>query len=156
MAQEQRSLNILNALTNMTLDDFDNRLRLQKLTFILKRMGLNLGYSFNWYHRGPYSPSLTQQLFSTRDDDRLVIDAPVLSEGDSRYVRMVQEFLGDEIDNASRLELIASTWFFIRHSGYSSDEREKIIDEVYSRKSSLFTRAEIESAFDRIISFYTD
>lgn len=44
---------------NLHLDvknNFDDRLRLQKYVYLIQRLGLSLGYRFNEYLRGPYSP----------------------------------------------------------------------------------------------------
>ncbi|MEM3292996.1 MAG: hypothetical protein QXO81_01345 [Metallosphaera sp.] len=48
-------------------NSFDDRLRLQKYVFIMEKLGLNLGYSFNEYLRGPYSPDLAMDYYSNAD-----------------------------------------------------------------------------------------
>lgn len=51
-----------------SVDSFANRLRLQKATYLLVAMGAPLDYHYNWYLRGPYSPSLANDLFAIAAD----------------------------------------------------------------------------------------
>lgn len=44
--------------------EFDDRLIAQKLVCLLELKGIDLGYSCSLYVRGPYSPNLTQDLYS--------------------------------------------------------------------------------------------
>ncbi len=48
-------------------DSFDARLLSQKKIFLLQELGVDLGYSYNWYVRGPYSPNLTNYIFNNLD-----------------------------------------------------------------------------------------
>ena len=50
-------------LGNLELDTFLKRLRLQKKIYLLQLTGLDSGYRYNWYLRGPYCPSLTEDAF---------------------------------------------------------------------------------------------
>jgi hypothetical protein len=43
--------------------DFNARLRLQKTVYLMQEFGLNIGYWFSWYLRGPYSPNLTRDTY---------------------------------------------------------------------------------------------
>ena len=42
---------------------FPNRLLLQKATYLAQAFGVRLGYRYNWYLKGPYSPELTRDYF---------------------------------------------------------------------------------------------
>lgn len=48
---------------NIRDDTFDDRLISQKKIYILQALGTDLGYEYNWYLRGPYSPSLTSYIY---------------------------------------------------------------------------------------------
>ena len=48
-------------------DSFDNRIISQKKIFLLQEMGIEIGYSYNWYIRGPYSPDLTTYIYDNLD-----------------------------------------------------------------------------------------
>ena len=43
--------------------DFNERLILQKTIYLMQSFNLFIGYHFNWYIRGPYSPVLTKDAF---------------------------------------------------------------------------------------------
>lgn len=48
---------------------FNDRLKLQKTIYILKRgFGIDLGYYFNWHIRGPYSPGLARDAYALLSD----------------------------------------------------------------------------------------
>ena len=47
---------------------FDDRLIAQKLVCLLELRGINLGYPCSIYVRGPYSPTLTEDLFSFKNE----------------------------------------------------------------------------------------
>ncbi len=45
-------------------ENFDDRLICQKKIYLLQSLGTDLGYTYNWYVRGPYSPSLTNYIYN--------------------------------------------------------------------------------------------
>ena len=45
------------------LDSFADRLTVQKSVYLAQAAGVQLGYQFHWYLRGPYSPTLTRDAF---------------------------------------------------------------------------------------------
>ncbi|MDX9917199.1 MAG: hypothetical protein RBT15_04205 [Gudongella sp.] len=57
-------LDIVNGLVFQNLeiyskDSLSDRIILQKKIYLFQEMGADLGYRYNWYLKGPYSPSLT-------------------------------------------------------------------------------------------------
>jgi uncharacterized protein YwgA len=50
------------------LGTFPQRLELQKKIYLLQALGLDMGYRYNWYLKGPYSPSAAEDLFALRDE----------------------------------------------------------------------------------------
>ncbi|MGC9107083.1 MAG: hypothetical protein ACP5IE_02690 [Infirmifilum sp.] len=75
MGEDMDSLDIVLAILKYAKSDlhldvknsFDDRLRLQKYVFIMEKLNLNLGYSFNQYLRGPYSPALAMDYYNNSD-----------------------------------------------------------------------------------------
>ena len=55
-------------LGGLELNTFSKRLNLQKRIYLLQLTGMDLRYRYNWYLRGPYCPSLTQDAFLLRDE----------------------------------------------------------------------------------------
>ena len=62
------NIDIVNGIVFQNLgisnNNFENRLISQKKIYILQVLGINLGFSYNWYVRGPYSPALTSYLYN--------------------------------------------------------------------------------------------
>ena len=52
---------------NIGKETFDERLITQKKIYLLQSLGTNLGYSYNWYVRGPYAPALTNYVYNNID-----------------------------------------------------------------------------------------
>src|SRR5207253_11490502 len=50
------------------LRTFSNRLNVQKKIYLAQIAGIDLGYRFGWYIRGPYSTGLTQDAFTLKDE----------------------------------------------------------------------------------------
>lgn len=93
-----KNIDIANGLIfqalNISKDTFEDRLLSQKKIFLLQEMGVNIGYSYNWYVRGPYSPSLTTYIYHNLD---------MLKEQDfSKYT--LQDNVQEKIDNINSLD----------------------------------------------------
>lgn len=52
----------------LDLSSFDDRLIAQKVICLLELKGLDLGYPYGMYVRGPYSPDLTKDLYEFREE----------------------------------------------------------------------------------------
>lgn len=71
LSARQRLLgSLLSPIDGLELEKFGDRLLLQKRIFLLQMSGVDLGYRFSWYLRGPYSPTLTQDAFAIDDERR--------------------------------------------------------------------------------------
>jgi len=49
--------------TDINMDSFENRIRLQKLIYILISYKIHFKYNFSWYVKGPYSSDLANDGF---------------------------------------------------------------------------------------------
>ena len=52
---------------NINKENFDDRLMAQKKMYLLQALGTDLGYHYNWYLHGPYSPALTGYVYANLD-----------------------------------------------------------------------------------------
>lgn len=52
---------------NFNVEKFEDRIRLQKYVFLLRKFGIDLGYNFDLYVRGPYSRDLSMDYYSLPD-----------------------------------------------------------------------------------------
>lgn len=60
------------------IDTVDERKRIQKSVYLGQIAGVDLGYHFGWYLKGPYSPELTKDYYELNT---------VLIDGDLEYQR---------------------------------------------------------------------
>ena len=64
----------------------DERVILQKTIFLLKQLGYDLKYNFNWYLKGPYSPALASDGYTLRDS----LASPVLEDKIESWMQKVE------------------------------------------------------------------
>src|SRR5262249_50155808 len=94
------------------LNIFSDRLILQKAVYLAQAAGVQLGYSYNWYLRGPYSPALTRDAFAVVAELNQGADDSQGSRLDSTSLQRLKRLrkLIDEIpsgDRSAKLELLA-------------------------------------------------
>ena len=109
---------------------------------------------FSWYHRGPYSPTLTKELFRYESMGRLGAD-PHLTERERGVVARMGDLLGDGIGSARTLELYASLCYLIPRRGrYGSagGDAKAAVHDLLSRKEQ-FDRKEADEAAAAILEF---
>lgn len=152
MENERSTIRILNALTDFDLEEFNDRLRLQKIVFLARKLGYDLGFSYNWYARGPYSPSLTRMLFSANEQDQLILDDVELNADERKIVRQLRDFLKEDVEDPRTLELLASVWYHLRRRTYTREEKNDLIENIVQLKPK-FSRCEVEEAYERIVCF---
>ncbi len=82
-------------LGGLELEYFAGRLTLQKKVYLLQLTGLDLRYRYNWYLRGPYCPSLTENAFLLKDE---------IESGENDYDEYVlSKPAKDDIEKASTI-----------------------------------------------------
>jgi hypothetical protein len=136
------------------LKDFKDRLILQKAVYLTQAAGLQLGYHFNWYLRGPYSPGLTKDAFAManelaqKQDDAK--DWNLDAESVQRLTRIKPLFeKTPEPDLPKRLELLASILFLLKEKRATSTEPAKL-DEVLKRNGKDFSWEEIRQGLKEL------
>lgn len=138
------------------------RVRLQKTVYLLDRLGLNSGFSFDYHHYGPFSRDLDNAMadakafglvdedFDRRQSDgasysifRLKREAKADAYGDlgaDEACRLVRLFAGT---NVTVLELAATVDWLARVEGYA-DWRA----EITKRKGVKVQNGRLEKALD--------
>lgn len=147
---ENPLIRVLRGMGEINLDRFNNRLRLQKLGFLAQEMGVNGGFPFSWYIRGPYSSSLTSVLFIGEEVE--AFNEPIqLTDQEQNVVNNLQQLLRDSIDDSRNLELFASVWYLMS-SHPTTDELERVV-EIMNEEKPKYSDNEVAGAFRRIIEF---
>ena len=124
-----------------SMDGFNDRLKLQKLVYLLQAFGVYLGYDFSWYLRGPYCSLLAHNGFSLQEIYGMIPAGIKLRSRRDRdnFARFLRFVRGKKIDD---LEIAASLHYLKKvHGGRISDEG--IIRRV-TEKRDRFTRGQVD------------
>lgn len=123
------------------ITSFDSRKRLQKTVYLGQLSGVDIGYRYGWYIKGPYSTGLTQDYYAL---------AEAVAQGDNEFKQKslnqaVREKLAKikdvfnvpaevPLDKASWLELLAS-WHFL--NVVSKKNRTDAVSVMQTQKPAL-------------------
>lgn len=132
---------VLTQLGGNDISTKDDRIAIQKLVCLVQEAGLQLGYSYNWYVRGPYSPSLTgdyYQIASKKasiesDAANYILSAPA-AEAVQRVNAVATPPAQVGLPRVLWLELIASIAFLMRRYRLS---KEAARDKINNSKPAL-------------------
>ena len=150
--RDNETMRIVNSFCNVSLARFEDRIRLQKLGYLAQELGAAGGFMFSWYHRGPYSPTLTKELYRYESQGRLGEDQR-LTRRERGVVAKMKALLGAKIDSSEALELYASLWYFFpRRRIATAKDADSAINYLLSRKPQ-FTREEAAGAASDILKF---
>lgn len=100
-----------------TLTNFDDRLIIQKAVSIIQAAGVNLGYDFHWYLRGPYSPALTRDAFDVAAENEITQGGKwQLDETSQTRLKAIKPLFAntDRHRLAKNLEILASLLYLLR------------------------------------------
>jgi hypothetical protein len=126
------------------LSSFEDRLILQKAVYLAQAAAVQLGYTFGWYLRGPYSPALTRDAFTvaTQSDGEPAgwkLDVPSLERLKPLFGGNGRGIL------ASRLELLASVLFLLRARRATAPKVAEL-REVLHKYGKTFSEDDIRRA----------
>lgn len=147
-----RTIYLLNSLTIPSLKTFDDRLRMQKIVYLAREKGFDAGYSFSWHRRGPYSPSLTRMLFSSQEQNTLINQDYTLQDSERRIIDELKSFLGEDIENPHKLELLASIIYYMPHKPLTPKKKEELVVLISDLKPE-YEEDEIIETIDRAKKF---
>lgn len=119
---------------NFDMGTFSNRLKLQKVVYLLQQSGINLGYNFNFYHYGPYCSELAKDGFNIANFDKV---RPVGFE-DTKTEKIFHEFFNKikrHKNNIKWLE-IASSIHLLRKI-YPSFSKNEIVSKICKKRKEL-------------------
>ena len=126
-----------NFYQDFSMSNFSDRLKLQKLVYLLKHKDMNLGYSFNLYLYGPYSRSLTKDAYQMdqfkefRDINKV---KPASEDQKTKFERFLEKI--EEHKNDDKWLEIVSSYFFIKNNKIA-DTEEDIIKEIMNKRDNI-------------------
>ncbi|MHC4586379.1 MAG: hypothetical protein ACYS3N_17755 [Planctomycetota bacterium] len=145
---------------DLELDTFPRRLNLQKRIYLLQVAGLDLRYRYNWYLRGPYCPSLTQDAFFLRDEigsDEIDYEDYELTDVAKKKIEKAKVIWespsGVSVESGMWVELLASL-HYLKHIAYwpkGKVTKETIFKKLVEAKPQFKDKFElIEKAWERL------
>lgn len=145
-------IDIANGLIFQTLkinkDSFDDRLLSQKKIYLLEQLGVDLGYSYNWYIRGPYSPDLTTYIFNNLDmlkeQDFSSYKISNSVEQEIQKINNMVDSKPSELSVPSWYELLASV-LYIKKNWNSPDCYQSLIEH-----KPQYTKEQYELAINQL------
>lgn len=138
---------------SMDMSDFSERLFLQKNFYLMQLFGVDLGFRFNWYLRGPYCPALTKVAFEIKEDQSFCSNS-VLKEHVAKRIQQFREWATSSrpsgVQEIDWLELLASL-HYLRHIAYLKvrKTRKSVCDELHIRKN-WYSNDQINAAWDAL------
>lgn len=150
---DSEMLRILNSFENASVDKFDDRIRLQKLAFLARELGVaDSEFLFSWYRHGPYSPGLTRMLFQASDLGELRTSQKPLAPNEAAIVEKVKQLLGrDGVNDPGKLELYASVWYML--PGKITEDTVKRAVQILAKKKPKFSDGEVRRCANEIKRF---
>ena len=139
-------MRVLQSLGPIDMSGFDGRLRLQKLAYLIQEVGGGGPFVYQWHVRGPYSPTLTEELLSS------AVPSMALSDDERKLAQQVRFLVGGKVDDPLEAELYASLWYLTPTRKLSEPDRVSIRESM-RRAKPHFTEERVSKALDTIESF---
>lgn len=126
---------------------FENRIKYQKIIYLLQSYGLSLDYGFTWYLKGPYSSPLAHTLYAIYNDNEIYDEYKNMKfKNDEEVDKTIQDFkqlLGEDIDNALYLEVLASLHYLNKAIFPREVDEEELKSKLFEHKPHLQNRGNI-------------
>lgn len=105
-------LEVLKRLGSGEVNTFNDRFLSQKKQYFAQVFGVSPFYQFNLYLRGPYSPSLRQDLFALQNIEPEQFKKKFVSDELEKRFKQLKDFLSDK--ESRQLEIIATLHWFLK------------------------------------------
>ena len=129
-----RVLRVLRSFGPVRMDNFDDRLRQQKLAYLIQEIGGGGPFVYHWDIRGPYSPALTQELFASEGGGGEAPEVALL-DGEAGVAQRVRSLVGDAgVDDPLEAELYASVWYLTPSRKLSDSDKTSIMETMRRTK----------------------
>lgn len=128
-----------NFYDSFNMNSFSNRLKLQKMIYLMQAHGLNIGYSYGLYLYGPYSKELARDGFAMPDIKtvpKVVFEKPEDAANFKKFKALIDSKKNDD------------TWLEIASSIHILKKLEKsdseVINMIKNKHGDLFKDKETE------------
>ena len=142
---------IVKDVGNFDMDDFDGRLRFQKTIQLLQSFGIDLGYYYNWYLRGPYCPDLAKDGFELKDVIKKIPKLAIeFAEADdqTRYNNF-KKFIQNKKYDPKQLEIASAICFLRNEEGL---DRNTVLKLTEGKRKAI-EMSECEQMWDELENY---
>ena len=142
---------IVKDIDNFNLSDFAGRLKFQKTIQLLQSFGVDLGYYYNWYLRGPYCPDLAKDGFELENIIKKIPKFTIefADTYNQNHYNNFKKFMQDKKDDPKQLE-IASSICFLRNE---EDLDKNIVLKLTEGKRPEIEMSECEQMWNELESY---
>ncbi|MBU3217790.1 hypothetical protein LL033_09945 [Clostridium estertheticum] len=140
-------------------NSLDCRVIIQKKIYLLQEQEVDLGYEYNWYLKGPYSPTLTSYVYDNLDVLKSMEYKEVsLNTEVIRKITKVNEFQKwkpNNLSEASWYEVLASILYIFKNHcmwGIKDYNKENIIKTLIIEKPK-YSNQDCEFALKKLTEF---
>ncbi len=138
----------------LSVDEFDQRLILQKAVCLLQSAKVHFGYNYRWYLRGPYCPALAEDLFYLADlpaEDKEELRTWALGQqAKDRIVQIKQLFTATNTQAlAAQLELLGSLAFLFQTNQAHPNDVERTTS-VLKHAGKLYDSNQVARAVETL------
>lgn len=142
---------LLRDIGNFDMSSFRGRLLFQKTIQLLQSFGIDCGYRYNWYLRGPYSPDLAKVGYELKDIMPKLPDIPIEFEDEADRVRYdrFRAFIHDKKDRPDALEIASSICFLRNEEGLGKE----MVLRLTKGKRSHFTMDGCQRLWDELETY---
>ncbi len=129
--------------------NFEKRLELQKVVYLLQEAGADLGYHFGWYIHGPYSSSLADDAYPLSSSGKFLktFQSPVNERALTKFKSLIDSVSGTK-KRTYWLELLSSVHYVTKHSFPIAETKKEAIDSIVKVKRGKFSPQDIAKAYD--------
>ena len=136
------------------INNFKDRLILQKAVYLAQAVGVDLGYYYHWYLHGPYCSALTSDAFAVRADLSAEFDESrgwKLDETSCGRLEGLRSFFSNDNreELARDLELLASVQFLVSRDQVKRNN-VKGITSILKRYKKDFDENQVQDALEEL------
>ncbi len=130
-----------------SMDEFEGRLSLQKVVYLLQAFGVNLGYSFSWYLRGPYCSLLATNGFTLERVYNMLPDHQTKfrnQRAQKKFQRFTKFINGKDLES---LEILASAHYLKECLGLDD---ETTVRKILAKECTDFDEGKVREELEYI------
>jgi len=119
------------------INEFQDRLIIQKVVYLLQRKGIDSNFEYNLHVRGPYSPDLTKEVYDHKSAVERLETSSKLNNSESKKVEEFKELFSEL--KPSILEVAAT------YSYFAFGQNQDVITALQNvkRMKSFYSEAQI-------------